>query len=401
MRRIRLLPLLCLAAGTGGAVAPPAPLAAPETSRGALRLLLEGSYEKAISQVAAESAAGADAPEEAEAGIRAQLALGRHAEAQRAVTDALAKYSDNLSLHWLAREVALANGNPGAAALQVEEIRRRYSLRPWSYRDAPSLVAFGRAALVLGADPKEVLDKLYSAAGKLAPQDRTVFLARGELALAKHDFALAAKVFGEGLRLHPDDADLNGGLAQAHAEGDRKAMVAAAEAALHANPRHGPTLVLLAEQKVDEEDYAGAEDLLRGIIALNPVQPDAWALRAVLALLQNDAAGATRARTRGWPRGAPTRGWISSSGKSSRKNTVLPAPPSTSGRPCGSRPTTCPRRPNSPATSSGWAMKPRGGNWPRTSAPATSTTCRPTTSPRCTTRWRSMRRSGTTTSCCG
>ena len=50
-------------------------------------------------------------------------------------------------------------------------------------------------ALLDGADPKLVLERLYDAAEKSNPTSRVVPLAKGELALGKGDFTLASRVY--------------------------------------------------------------------------------------------------------------------------------------------------------------------------------------------------------------
>ena len=54
---------------------------------------------------------------------------------------------------------------------------------------------------------------------------RELYLAGGQLALDKHDFALAAKKFQEGLKQLPNDPDLQCGLAQAYAPSAPAAML--------------------------------------------------------------------------------------------------------------------------------------------------------------------------------
>lgn len=236
--------------------------------------------------------------------IDALLALGRADEANRALTEALGRVPQSLRLHWIGRDVAFANGQPELAAKRLESIRELYASRPSAYRAVPDLVVFGRAALLLGADPKDVLTRVYAVAQKAAPTLRDTYLARGELALEKHDFALAATAFEEGLKQLPDDPDLNCGLARAHEIGDRKSMLAALEKALEANPRHVPSLLLRADHAIDGERYMDAEVDIAKILEVNPEQPDAWALRAVLAHLRNGAAAERFAREsalRTWP----------------------------------------------------------------------------------------------------
>jgi tetratricopeptide (TPR) repeat protein len=234
---------------------------------------------------------------------RALLEVGRYRDADTAITTATTRLPQNIRLRWAAREVALADGRPLEAATFAQEIVRLYTTQPRMYTgttrplvNAANAVVFGRAALLLGASPKDVLDRIYSVAQKNEPKSRDIYLARGELALEKHDFALAATVFEEGLKQLPNDPDLHYGLARAHAEGDGKTMLAAIEAALKQNPKHVPTLLLLADHRIDEENYNEAEKLLSEAIEVNPQQPDAWALRSVMAHLRGDSGTEQAAR---------------------------------------------------------------------------------------------------------
>lgn len=227
---------------------------------------------------------------------RALLTVGRYPEANAALTNALAKDSRNLRLRWLAREAALALGDTNQAAERLDEIKQTIGSRGGGFRDAAGLVVLARAAPLLGIDPKAVLEKILEPARKLDPNLRDIYLARGEIALEKHDFDLAAKAFAEGLQKHPDDPDLLCGLAKAHAEGDREVMGESLEAALKINPHHVPSLLVLADRQIDGEDYEGAMKSLDAVNEVNPWQPEAWAYRAVLAQLRNDPAAETAAR---------------------------------------------------------------------------------------------------------
>ena len=266
--------------------------------------LLNGNYSAAVKAAGLGAKEGPGDEEWHLLYLEALLASGRAEEADRALTEALGRVPQSLRLHWLGREVAFANGQPERAAKLLDNLRQLYSNRPSAYRTPPDLVVFGRAALLLGADPKDVLTKIYAIAQKAAPALRDTYLARGELALEKHDFGLAAKAFEEGLKQLPDDPDLNSGLASAYEVGDRKAMIAAIERALKKNPNHGPSLLLRADHAIDGERYAAAEEDLATILAVNPSQADAWALRAVLAHLRNQPEEERAAREtalRSWP----------------------------------------------------------------------------------------------------
>ncbi len=230
--------------------------------------------------------------------VRALLTVGRNGEADTVLREAIERDQQSVRLRWMGRDVAFANGRPDEAKERSEEIIRMVSSRPWMYRNPADLVVFGRSALLRGADPKDVLDKVLGTAQRADPKLRDVYLARGELALEKHDFALAAKAFEEGLKQLPDDPDLHSGRARAYADGDRQVAAAALKAALEKNPNHIPSLLQIVDHHIDAESYDEAAKLIGQILGVNPVHPDAWSYRAVLAHLKNDMSGESDARTR-------------------------------------------------------------------------------------------------------
>src|SRR5205085_963148 len=104
----------------------------------------------------------------------------------------------------------------------LDDINSLGASRRWGYNRTPTdMVALGQAAVLLGADPKLVLDNFYNPIKKSNPDLREVYLAIGDLALQKHDFALAGKSFQEGLKKFPKDPDMLYGLAEALAPDDR------------------------------------------------------------------------------------------------------------------------------------------------------------------------------------
>ncbi len=223
-------------------------------------------------------------------------AMGRYAEAGSAITNGLAKEPGSVRLRWLAREVLPMNGQAARAAQMVREIPGLVSSRAFAYRRVPDLVVYGQAALRGGADPKLVLERVFDTAKKVDPTAREVYLAGGELALDKHDFALAARWFQEGLQKLPDDPDLHFGLARAYAPSQAAGMLASLEEALKRNTNHCGSLLLLADHEIDAEDYDEAARTLGRVRALNPWHPEAWAYLAVIAHLQNQPAKEQTAR---------------------------------------------------------------------------------------------------------
>jgi len=230
------------------------------------------------------------------------LALGHYADALTSISNALDRGYPSPRIQWLAREVFLSNGRKQDADDMVDRIIQ--SAASGRVSDAASLVALGRAALLRGLDPKLVLDRMFSTAKKADPDSREAYLASGELALEKHDFALAAKTFQEGLKRLPDDPDLLHGLARAYEPNQQALMVQTLEAALKFNSNHIASLLLLADHAIDAEGYSDAAEFLDRIKQFNPLHPEAWAYRAVIATLQNKSKEAVAARTNAtkfWP----------------------------------------------------------------------------------------------------
>ncbi|HJZ82024.1 MAG TPA: tetratricopeptide repeat protein, partial [Pyrinomonadaceae bacterium] len=178
------------------------------------------------------------------------LATGQYLEARTVITNALEHHRRNIRLSWQAREAFLANGQPDKAHEMLENIGWVIGRHPSDFSEASDLVISGKAALALGIDPKKVLDRIFDAAIKSDPKLRDVYLAAGDLALAKHDYALAAKKFQQGLTELPGDPDLLFGLAQAYAPNESPLMLASLEKALERNSNHVGSLLLLADHAI-------------------------------------------------------------------------------------------------------------------------------------------------------
>jgi len=277
--------------------------AAPDLEA-ARRDYLQGRYAECAAAGEKALAAKEDAEAWGDLLARTLLIQGRYAEALQAATNALAAETRSVRLRWAAREAYLANGWTAEAARMAREIQQLVSNRSWLYRDPTDLIVYGRVALLDGADPKMVLDRLYDRVKKANPGLREVYVATGDLALDKHDFALAAKVFQEGLKQLPEDADLHFGLARAYAPSDQKLMLASLATALEKNSHHVGSLLLFAGHSIDAEDYAAAGKFLDQVESINPSQPEAWAYRAVICHLRNQLDAEVKAREKAlkfWP----------------------------------------------------------------------------------------------------
>jgi tetratricopeptide (TPR) repeat protein len=230
--------------------------------------------------------------------IESLLALGRYDEAADRIDSILIQYPLNLTLLKLAHTVYTDNGRPDLAREMLEKIYRIASARRLAFVTSNDMVALGQALLLLGAEPRTVLRDFYNRALQNDPNCREAYLAAGDLAIAKQDFELAAEQLGKALARFSDDPDVHCGLARAFYHSDRRAMMEHLDAALFVNPRHAPSLILLAEHQIDCEDHDGAAKSLDRVLAVNPWRPEAWAYRALLAHLAGDPNEATACRAK-------------------------------------------------------------------------------------------------------
>lgn len=220
--------------------------------------------------------------------LKSLLTLGQYKEAAQYAATALRESRADLRLLRLAY-IAYEHSNQSVEAnATLSTIARIGSYRRVEYLGAPEAVALGQSLLLIGAEPRLVLDHFYNWAMKSDPNCREAYLAAGDLALDKQDFELAANQYREALKRFGNDPDAQYGLAKAYYQSDRSQMIAAIDAALVVNPKHAPSLILLAEHQIDSEDYQGAGKSLDRVLAVNPWNPQAWAYRAVLAHLAND-----------------------------------------------------------------------------------------------------------------
>jgi tetratricopeptide (TPR) repeat protein len=221
--------------------------------------------------------------------IRAELATGQYPEALKTQEAAVSRFEGSIALRLLGYDAYRLNGRPDDADEALAAIRALAEKAPWRFTDAPSRVALGRALLRGGADARQVIDLFFDKAKKDNPDSAEPYLASGELALDKQDFALAAEAFQNAAKRASDDPDVYLGLARAY-ENDAERATAALVKALELNPRHVDSLLLQADNAIDREDHAQAETLLAKALEVNPKDARAWAYRAVLAHVKGDRA---------------------------------------------------------------------------------------------------------------
>ncbi|MEO7317754.1 MAG: tetratricopeptide repeat protein [Chthoniobacteraceae bacterium] len=262
----------------------------------ARQLLVTGKYAEVAK--AAEEAAGQNLPTDEWPILQtdALMAVGRYPDALTAVKQGLLRFPLSLRLRLLGYEVLRANGDLESAKALFDDLDQLAARREWAYREPSDRLAIGRAALIAGVDPKVVLDRFFDPVKKAKPDFRESYLASGELALAKNDFALAGRMFDQAAKKFPNDPDIQFGLARAFASSDAETTAEALAQTLKLNPNHTGARLHLADRAIDSEQYEQAGELISEALAINPALPEAHSLRAVLAHLRADAKAEKQAR---------------------------------------------------------------------------------------------------------
>ncbi len=220
---------------------------------------------------------------------KAELARGKYANAVKTIEEGIGSYSWSISLRWLGYRAYLHTDKTARAADMIGEIDKLYEKQQWRYSDAEDLVVLGEVALLIGADAKAVLGNFFDRAKKNSPTERYGYVAAGNMALDKNDDQLALNTFISAARKFPRDTDVLFGLARALADSDPERSGNLFKQILEINPKHVPTILLQTDRLISSESYKQAEKNIDIVLKVNPVEPEAWALRAVIAHLQSDA----------------------------------------------------------------------------------------------------------------
>ena len=228
--------------------------------------------------------------------IKNQLARGKYPEALASLEEALTRFPASISLHLLGRDVYRLNGNDRDAGAELFTIDRLIQSGPRRYATAEGFVTIGRFFLIRGTDARKVLDQFYDVVTKQQPDFLDAYYATAELALEKEDYALAAETLRKAPKAAGQDPRFHYLLARALAAEDRAGSAKALAEALKINPFHGDSLLLQADQLIDGERYKEAEQVLKQVLDVNPLEARAWAYRAVMAHLRGDQEGEASAR---------------------------------------------------------------------------------------------------------
>ena len=251
------------------------------------RLFNEGKYEACITLGKI-----ADAKNNSESWTlkvaRAQLAIGDYAEARQTVESGLERFPNSIRIRWLAEEVYRYNDEVRKSMKSFLEIGELANRSSWRFRDPVNQRLLGKFFLKQRADPKQVLKSFFNPIKKKNPSDPEAYRAIGELALEKHDYAMAAENYQKVVELAPQDPDGLCGLAKSWLPSDSAKANDFVKQALAINPNHADSLLIIADQHVASERYGEAKTALSKIREINSDHPIALAYLAVIAHLEND-----------------------------------------------------------------------------------------------------------------
>lgn len=261
-----------------------------ETLSEAKDLFRSGDYEKCVEVAAQEIAGGRSFVDWYVLKTESEMTLGRYSDAAQTIDDAKKAAPTNLRLLWLERDVRRFNGQSNQAKEVLAELGAQLERSSGIYRDLETSIVIGKFFLEIGADPKRIRIDLFKPIQQRAPGLPNAYIAAAELALSKNDFALAAEDFQVALKVDQDNPRILFGLAQAFEPSDSDKAEEYLQQAIEINPNHIPGLLMIAESHLSAERYDETETLLAKVLEINPHQPSAWAIRAVLAHLASDSA---------------------------------------------------------------------------------------------------------------
>ena len=223
--------------------------------------------------------------------IESHMAKGEYERAYNALRSDPKKFAKSIRLRWVGAEACRFNNKLDEASQLLKEIAELASKSSLQYRDVPNQIVLAKYFSSLGADAKEVLNAFLNPLKKRYPGKPEILNAIGELALGKHDYALAADNFQAALKLDPQNIDSLLGVAAAFRPSDTEKSIEAINGVLEINANNVKALLLLVDQHIAAERYGAAENALDQVLAVNVHQPIAWSYRAVIKHLQNNPTG--------------------------------------------------------------------------------------------------------------
>ena len=229
--------------------------------------------------------------------IQCQLTTGKYSEALDTYDAAVNQFSSSLTLRMQGLQVMRHNNLTDRVEVAKAEIEQVLQASAGRYMSRDNLLAAGRYFSSTGKDARQILKVFYDRVRESDPTSVEAYIATAELALEKGDFKVAADTLQQAQKLETNDPRVPYLLARAWGPSDPQKATEAIKNALSQNPKHVPSLLLLANQAIDREQYDSAEATIREVLKINVHEQQAWALLAVLAHLRGNYEIETLMRT--------------------------------------------------------------------------------------------------------
>ena len=249
-------------------------------------LFLSGKYEEAQKLAAEEVEAGIWNERWPRLLIECQLVRGDNAAALKSYEDAIKRYPTSLTLRLLGIQAIRQNNMVDRADEEYATILQMLQSSPSRYASRDNLIAAGRYFDAHGEDARQILQLFYDRVREADPNFIEAYIATAELALSKGDFAVAANTLQAAEKIDATNPLTAFLLAKAFEPSDSQQANDALNRALDLNENHIPSLLMVADNAIDSEQYEAAETTLKQILDINATNQEAIAMQAVIAHLR-------------------------------------------------------------------------------------------------------------------
>jgi tetratricopeptide (TPR) repeat protein len=267
-----------------------------QSARHALRQFVTGDYAEAEDYCKRIISFGSADANLATIRIRAQMAQGKYEEAAGNASNAARQFEGYFPVQVAAIEALRSAGKEDEARGLLDQLDALAKKANPKTLNAIELTALGKAALLLGAEPKMVLANFFQKARQLDEKILDGHLAAAEVALSKADYVLASRILNEARIKVGPFPDLVHLQARAFSPSDRVKSESLIDEVLERNPNHVDALLLRAGHAIDNEAYQAAREVIARARAVNPNHPVAWAFEAAVAYILDEAEEGGKAR---------------------------------------------------------------------------------------------------------
>ena len=251
------------------------------------QLFYAGNYQACADQIESVFEDGGTDEEWFLLKIDAEMALGRYKAALKTLDHGLEENRNSIRLRWRGRDVCRFNDEFTREQELLIELEDMINFRSWRYRSVANQVTIAGFMFDAKIDPKKVLDDVLVANIQKDPNYAETYLTIGDLALRKHDYALAADHYRKATELEPKNPRGFMGLAHAFKPSDTEESNKALQKVFEINKNHIPANLYVIDDRIDSERYEEAESIIKKVLAINPNKWEALAYRAVVAHLMN------------------------------------------------------------------------------------------------------------------